>query len=79
VTETEIFVAAAGFHLAHPELGGDVGGVFDGCLTVGGKDDFERGAAGLDNALGKTADYLQPLGVDVEEPEFINWKNGRAL
>jgi hypothetical protein len=66
--QAEVFVLAAGFHLAHPELGGDVGGVFKSGRSVGGEDDLEGRALSLDDTLGKTADYIKTLLVDVIEP-----------
>jgi hypothetical protein len=68
VPTAEILIIASGIHLADAQLGGDVGRIFDGRRSVGGEDNLERRPLGLNHALGKSADNLKPLLVNVEKP-----------
>src|ERR1035437_3908337 len=68
----QVFVGDARRHVTHTNLGGDIGGAFDGGALVLGQNNFEWCAAGGDHALGKPTDNLQALGVDIHQPEFAH-------
>ena len=70
----QVFIGDARRHVTHADLGGDIGGAFDGRALVRGQDYFERRAARGDHAPGEPADNLQALGVDIHQPEFAHWQ-----
>ena len=58
MAQTEIFIPAAGFHLADAQLCGHVGSACNSLALVGGQEYLERRAFCLDHALGKPTNDL---------------------
>ena len=66
----QILVVLARGHAADTKLGCNITGAAHTFTAVGGQKDLERRPLGLDHALRKAADDLQPLRVDIHQPEL---------
>jgi hypothetical protein len=71
VPQTEIFIPAAGFHLADAQLRGHVRGIFHGLTLVRAQEDLERCTLCFYHPPGKSADHIEAFGVNVHQPELI--------
>ena len=75
----KIFIAAAGRHAAHPQLGQHIAGSRNARAAVGGEMHGEGRAVGRHDAPGETAHHIQPLLADIHQPQLVQRKNVDAI
>ncbi len=64
----QVLILPPGFHAADPQLSGDVARAAHRFAQIRRQAHFEGRAGGLDHALSKPADDVQPLRRDVHQP-----------
>ena len=72
VAQTEILVTAAGGHHADSQLCGYIRCACNRLALIHAQHHFERSTLCLDHALGKPADNVKPLLINIHQPEFCD-------